>query len=163
MAVSRALSKSLKSPQGVCPASDEGAVWWGISDWTLVGLGAVSARLGGRWHLQRRPGNPTCFAPSCAAHSPLARAPSRRVFAWVLWWAGRALWRSAGAWRGGWQPKAPECRHNPTPSSPPCTAHSALACAVLAGSLRGCFWAVGAVLRREGLDVAARSPPGRKV
>ena len=36
---------------------------WGISYWTLAGLGAVSVRLGGRWHLQRRPGNPTCFAP----------------------------------------------------------------------------------------------------
>ena len=46
---------------------------WGISYWTLAGLGAVSVRLGGRWHLQRRPGNPTCFAPSCTAHSVLAR------------------------------------------------------------------------------------------
>ena len=52
-------------------------MWWGISYWTLAGLGAVSVRLGGRWHLQRRPGNPTCFAPSCAAHSVLALAPSR--------------------------------------------------------------------------------------
>ena len=49
-------------------------MWWGISYWTLAGLGAVSVRLGGRWHLQRRPGNPTCFAPSCAAHSVLACA-----------------------------------------------------------------------------------------
>ena len=44
----------------------------GISYWTLAGLDAVSMRLGGRWHLQRRPGNPTCCASSCAAHSALA-------------------------------------------------------------------------------------------
>ena len=34
----------------------------------------VSVRLGGGWHLQRRLGNPTSFAPSCATHSALARA-----------------------------------------------------------------------------------------
>ena len=47
---------------------------WDISYWVLAGLGAVSVRLGGRWHLERRPGNPTCFAPSCAVHSVLALA-----------------------------------------------------------------------------------------
>ena len=66
-------------------------MWWGISDWTLVGLGAVSVRLGGRWHLQRRPGNPTCFAPSCAAHSALARAPSCASFVRLLWRGSEGL------------------------------------------------------------------------
>ena len=75
MALPRTLSQGGPHvSQGVCPVSEKGAVGWGISYWTLVGLGAVSVRLGGRWHLQRRSGNPTCFAPSCAAHSALARA-----------------------------------------------------------------------------------------
>ena len=49
-------------------------MWWDMGPWVLAGTRRVSVRLGGRWHLQRRPGSPTCFAPSCAAHSALARA-----------------------------------------------------------------------------------------
>ena len=51
-------------------------------------------RLGGKWQLQRRAGTPTCFAPSCTAHSVLARAPSRVLFSCVLW---RAEWLFGGA------------------------------------------------------------------
>ena len=58
-----------------------------------LGARRVSVRLGGRLQLQRRPGNPTCFAPPCTAHSVLARAPSRVSFARVPLRAGRVILR----------------------------------------------------------------------
>ena len=136
VAVPSTLPQVSQVPQGVCPVSEDGAVGWGSA---LAGARRVSVRLGGRWHLQRRPATlpvlPVLRRALCSA-----RAPSRVSFAWVLWRAGGALWRGRG-YLAGWVATNGADKSLPLLSHPLCAAHPTLACALLAS----CFaW----VLRR---------------
>ena len=92
-------------------------MWWGISYWTLAGLGAVSVRLGGRWHLQRRPRQPYLFCPVlCRALCSGSRAFSRLVCV-----GAAERWEGSLAWRGGlaWWVATNGAHGNPTSSFPP--------------------------------------------
>jgi len=84
--------KVLKSPQRVCPASEEGAVGQGIDHCVLAGLGASPQGWVQGGTFNGAPATLPDLPPSCAKHSVLARAP---LVYWLVERLQALTWGSA--------------------------------------------------------------------